>query len=123
MSILNEYLREVFFSIWFWKHSPFLFYKVIHHLVAIPYSNLLIPVDTRTRHTNPYSFRHIQTSKDCYKYSYFPRSIKLWNQFLQHLPLQTGSKVSFEDLEFNLFVAGELEIISSRNIDKVEKKW
>ena len=32
-----------------------------------------------------------------------------------------GSKVSFEDLEFNLFVAGELEIISSRNIDKVEK--
>jgi hypothetical protein len=29
----------------------------------IPYSNLLIP-----------------TSKDCYKYSYFPRSITLWNQ-------------------------------------------
>ena len=56
------------------------FYKVIHHLVAIPYSNLLIPVDTRTRHTNPNSFRHIQTSKDCYKYSYFPRSITLWNQ-------------------------------------------
>jgi hypothetical protein len=27
----------------------------------------------------------------------------------------------FLDLEFNLFVAGELEIISSRNIDKVEK--
>ena len=43
------------------------FYKVIHHLVAIPYSN-------------PNSFRHIQTSKDCYKYSYFPRSITLWNQ-------------------------------------------
>jgi hypothetical protein len=43
-------------------------------------SNLLIPVDTRTRHTNPNSFRHIQTSKDCYKYSYFPRSITLWNQ-------------------------------------------
>ena len=105
------------------RYRLIFFYKVIHHLVAIPYSNLLIPVYTRTTQTNPNSFRHIQTSKDCYKYSYFPRSITLWNQFQQHLPLQTGSKVSFEDLEFNLFVAGELEIISSRNIDKVEKKW
>ena len=50
------------------RYRLIFFYKVIHHLVAIPYSNLLIPVDTRTRHTNPYSFRHIQTSKDCYKY-------------------------------------------------------
>ena len=49
------------------RYRLIFFYKVIHHLVAIPYSNLLIPVDTRTRHTNPNSFRHIQTSKDCYK--------------------------------------------------------
>ena len=62
------------------RYRLIFFYKVIHHLVAIPYSNLLIPVDTRTRHTNPNSFRHIQTSKDCYKYPYFPRSITLWNQ-------------------------------------------
>jgi hypothetical protein len=62
------------------RYRLIFFYKVMHHLVAIPYSNLLIPVDTRTRHTNPNSFRHIQTSKDCYKYSYFPRSITLWNQ-------------------------------------------
>ena len=43
-------------------------------------------------------------------------------QFWPQAKLQfeyAGSKVSFED--FNLFVAGELEIISSRNIDKVEK--
>jgi hypothetical protein len=59
------------------RYRLIFFYKVIHHLVAIPYSNLLIPVDTRTRHTNPNSFRHIQTSKDCYKYSYFTRSITL----------------------------------------------
>ena len=45
-------------------------------------------------------------------------------QFWPQAKLQfeyAGSKVSFEDLEFNLFVAGEIEIISSRNIDKVEK--
>ena len=33
-----------------------------------------------------------------------------------------GSKMKFEDLEFNLFVAGELEIISSSKIDEKEKK-
>jgi hypothetical protein len=33
------------------RYSLIFFYKVIHHLVAIPYSNLLIPVDTRTRHS------------------------------------------------------------------------
>jgi hypothetical protein len=33
-----------------------------------------------------------------------------------------GSKISFEDLEFNLFVAGELEIISGKKISDKEKK-
>ena len=33
-----------------------------------------------------------------------------------------GSKRSFEDLEFNLFVAGELEIISGNKISDKEKK-
>jgi hypothetical protein len=58
------------------RYRLIFFYKVIHHLVAIPYSNLLIPVDTRIRHKSKF----IQASKDCYKYSYFPRSITLWNQ-------------------------------------------
>ena len=33
-----------------------------------------------------------------------------------------GSKISFEDLEFNLFVVGELEIISGKKISDKEKK-
>ena len=33
-----------------------------------------------------------------------------------------GSKMSFEDLEFNLFVTGELEIISGNKISDKEKK-
>jgi hypothetical protein len=31
------------------RYRLIFFYKVIHHLVVVPYSNLLIPVDTRTR--------------------------------------------------------------------------
>jgi hypothetical protein len=84
------------------RYRLIFFYKVIHHLVAIPYSNLLIPVDTRTRHTNPNSFRHIQTSKDYYKYSYFPRSITLWNQLVPVTDIAGCSPLNFFNLKFLL---------------------
>ena len=32
-----------------------------------------------------------------------------------------GSKINFDDLEFNLFVAGELEMLSSSKISEVER--
>jgi len=46
------------------------FYKIVHHLVAIP--SILIPADSRTRKTQQQTFRHIFTSKDTYRYSFFP---------------------------------------------------
>ena len=57
-----------------------LFYKVIHHHVAIYPNNLLVHVDPRTRHCHPHCFRPIQASKDPYKYSFYPRTITQWNQ-------------------------------------------
>ena len=47
------------------------FYKIVHHLVAIPSGTILIPADSRTRKTQQ-TFRHIFTSKDTYRYSFFP---------------------------------------------------
>jgi len=48
-------------------------YKIIHHLVAIYLTNLLIQSDPRTRqYPHSYSYRLIQTTKDSYKYSFFP---------------------------------------------------
>lgn len=32
-----------------------------------------------------------------------------------------GSKIEFDDLEFNLFVAGELETVTSTSINQIEK--
>ena len=57
-----------------------MFYKIIHYQIAIHPSDLLIPVDTRTRHSNPDSYRHIQTSKDIYRFSFYPQTILQWNQ-------------------------------------------
>jgi hypothetical protein len=33
-----------------------------------------------------------------------------------------GSNVKFDELQFNLFVAGELEIISNKKIDEIENR-
>ena len=57
-----------------------MFYKIIHHRIAIYPSDLLIPVDTRTRHSNPNCYRQIQTSKDIYRFSFYPQTILQWNQ-------------------------------------------
>ena len=54
-------------------------YKIIHHHVAIYPENLLLAQDLRTRHSSIYRYRHIGTSKDSYKYSFYPRTISQWN--------------------------------------------
>ena len=52
-----------------------MFYKIIHSQVAIYPTDLLCPSDTRTRHYNHNCYKHIQTSKDIYRYSFYPRTI------------------------------------------------
>ena len=52
------------------------FYKIIHHLVAIYPTKLLVPSDSRTRqYTHSHSYRHIHTSLDSYKYSFYSKTI------------------------------------------------
>ena len=54
--------------------------NVSHFQVAIYPSDLLFHSDSRTRQSNPNCYKHIQTSKDAYKYSFYPRTIIQWNQ-------------------------------------------
>ena len=46
--------------------------------LALPIGHLQ-PVLHCTRHLNSKAYNAIHTSKDCYKYSFFPRTIKDWN--------------------------------------------
>ena len=55
-----------------------IFHKAINGHLALPTGNLQ-PVLRRTRHLNSKAYNTIHTSKDCYKYSFFPRTIKYWN--------------------------------------------
>ena len=70
-----------------------MFYKIIHYQIAIYPSDHLIPVDTRTRHSNPNCYRQIKTSKDIYRFSFLPQNILQWNQ----LP---SSSVTVDTVEY-----------------------
>ena len=62
------------------------FYKIIHNLVAIYPTDLLDPLDRRTRNSNPIGFQQIHTSKDTYKFSFYPRPIVQWNNYAPSSP-------------------------------------
>ena len=48
------------------------------------------PLDRASRLPNVSSYRHIQTNCDIYKFSFYPRSIVMWNQLpIRNLPLPT----------------------------------
>ena len=62
-----------------------MFYKIIHHVVAIhPLDTLLLPTTTITRYNLVViTYQHIRTDKD--SYSFYPRTIIQWNLLPIHV--------------------------------------
>lgn len=60
-------------------HDRRMEYIYIIYLVAIPSRTIFIPSDSRTRKHHSHTFRHIYTSKDSYRFSFFPYTITQWN--------------------------------------------
>ena len=56
-----------------------LLYKVMQDLVDIPAASYLTPSAARIRAAHSRKFRHFSPSTDSFKYSFFPRTIPLWN--------------------------------------------
>ena len=56
-----------------------LFYKIVHHLIAVPHEDILRKADSRTRSSHNYKYRTLRSHKDPYKFSFFPRTILEWN--------------------------------------------
>ena len=65
-----------------------LFYKIQQGLVGISLPPEVCPLDRTSRLPNVSPYRHIQSNCDIYKYSFYPRSIVMWNQLpIRNLPL------------------------------------
>lgn len=57
-----------------------LFYKIVYGLVAVPLPEYIHPVNISSlRHCHSMAFRQLHTSRDYYKYSFFPLAIVQWN--------------------------------------------
>ena len=54
-------------------------HKAIYGHLSLPVNNILQPVQRLSRHLNTKALNTIHASKNCYKYSYFPRTIRDWN--------------------------------------------
>ena len=60
--------------------SVTMLYKVVNGLVAVDASDVLVNSDRRTRANNSHSYRHFSSNTEQYKHSFYPRTIKIWNQ-------------------------------------------
>ena len=67
-----------------------LFYKIQQGLVGISLPPEVCPLDRASPLPNVSPYRHIQSNCDIYKFSFYPRSIVMWNQLpISNLPLLT----------------------------------
>ena len=55
------------------------FHKAIEGRLAIPVQNYLRPAQRTSRRSHSKSFTQLSTRKDCFKFSYVPRTIIDWN--------------------------------------------
>ena len=62
-----------------------LFHKAFHHQIAINIPDYIKQQNRTTRQYHPQKFRNVQTSSNTYKYSFFPRTIKDWNNLPPNL--------------------------------------
>jgi hypothetical protein len=79
------------------KTRLIMFYKITHCLIAIP-TDIVVPSDNRLRKHHSQSYQHIQTSKDTYKWSFFPHTIIQWNMLPQHTVQSTTIDILREQL-------------------------
>ena len=49
-----------------------LFYKIVHHLIAVPHEDILRKADSRTISSHNYKYRSLRSYKDPYKFSFSP---------------------------------------------------
>lgn len=63
----------------------YMIYKIVHGLVAIPQNDYLTPLTRPTHHHHSNSFRIPYASKNSYKFSFFPCTIRLWNSLPEHV--------------------------------------
>ncbi|XP_072041196.1 uncharacterized protein [Amphiura filiformis] len=78
-------------------------YDAVHGHLSIPARTILRPTTRSSRFVNINNTYHrISTKKDCYKFSFFPRTIVDWNQLPFHITSATDQEVFKQQLHEHL---------------------
>ena len=70
-------------------------YKIVHGLIDIPPTDYLTQTSSRARTAHKYKYQQYSTLTHCFKYSFFLRTIPLWNR-LPAAAAEAPSLVSFK---------------------------
>ena len=54
-------------------------HQALHGHLSIPVNKILRSTTRPSRYTNEFTFQRIQARKDCFKFSFFPRTVVDWN--------------------------------------------
>jgi hypothetical protein len=82
-----------------------LLHKAIHERVAIPIPSYIIKPTRTSRFHHPKRYIQIRPKKDVYKYSFFPCTIRDWNQLSDEL-LDIESSEEFKSRLTKLYYGG-----------------
>ena len=72
--------------------------------IEIPYENILVKSQSKTRFTRYKTFRKIQRNKDSYKLSFFCRTIKDWNELPENITNNSTTDAFKEVLSHEMFL-------------------
>jgi hypothetical protein len=81
-----------------------MFHKIVNDKIEIPYENILIKSQSKTRYTHNQTFRQIQCNKDSYNFSFFCRTIKDWNQLPKNITNNATTDAFKESLSHELLL-------------------
>ena len=78
------------------KHQLTMTYKIMNNLVDIPAQNFFTQARSSLRANHRFKLNHFQTSTDAFKFSFFPRTVPVWNS-LPAAVAEAPSLASFKE--------------------------
>ena len=88
-------------------------YKIAHGLVLIPSHIYLLPIHKRSRHNHSLAYQIPPSKADYHLYSFFPRTIRLWNLLPDKLvttPSLEAFKSQVTSLQYDKFKTNTLKL-------------
>ena len=84
------------------EHRLNVLQNAMHGHISIPVRNILPPTTRLSRSANSTTFHRLQARKDCYKFSFFPRTIVDWNRLPIDIISITDKQVFKQELHKHL---------------------